>query len=79
MDYPSKEEEKLIVRHNISSKGFPKANTVVSVEEILKAKEAERPSYIIKKGLNSKGKSIFIMTRAPRSRDALAIIGPWSC
>ena len=49
LDYPTKEEEQLIVRANISSSGFPKANTVVSVDEILKAKELVKEVYLDEK------------------------------
>lgn len=49
LDYPSKEEEKLIVRHNISSKGFPKANSVVTIDQILKAKELVKEIYLDEK------------------------------
>jgi MoxR-like ATPase len=49
LDYPSKEEEKLIVRQNISAKGFPKANPVVSIEQILKAKELVKEIYLDEK------------------------------
>lgn len=49
LDYPSKEEEQLIVRANISSAGFPKANTVVTVDEILKAKELVKEVYLDEK------------------------------
>ena len=49
LDYPSKEEEKLIVRHNISAKGFPKANSVVSVDQILRAKELVKEIYLDEK------------------------------
>lgn len=49
LDYPTKEEEKLIVRQNISSKGFPKAETVVSLEQILKAKELVKEVYLDEK------------------------------
>jgi len=49
LDYPSKEEEKLIVRHNISPQGFPKPNAVVSVEEILTAKELVKEVYLDEK------------------------------
>ncbi len=49
LDYPSKEEEKLIVRHNISPNGFPKANSVVSIEQILKAKELVKEIYLDEK------------------------------
>lgn len=49
LDYPSKEEEKLIVRHNISSQGFPKANPVVTIDQILKAKELVKEIYLDEK------------------------------
>lgn len=49
LDYPSREEEKLIIRHNISSKGFPKANKVVSLEQILKAKKLVKEVYLDEK------------------------------
>ncbi|MBK9191664.1 MAG: MoxR family ATPase [Crocinitomicaceae bacterium] len=49
MGYPTKEEEKLIVRQNISAQGFPKANTVVSVEQILRAKELVKEVYLDEK------------------------------
>ncbi|MFT4600734.1 MAG: MoxR-like ATPase [Arenicella sp.] len=49
LDYPTKEEEKLIVRHNISPEGFPKPETVVSLEEILKAKELVKEVYLDEK------------------------------
>jgi MoxR-like ATPase len=49
LDYPTKEEEKLIVRYNINPQGFPKAKTVVSVEEILAAKELVKEVYLDEK------------------------------
>jgi MoxR-like ATPase len=49
LGYPTKEEEKIIVRHNISSKGFPKANEVVNIEQILKAKELVKDVYLDEK------------------------------
>lgn len=49
LDYPTKEEEKLIVRYNINSGGFPKPKTVVSVEQILKAKELVKEVYLDEK------------------------------
>ena len=35
IDYPKKEEEKMIIRHNLA-KTFPTANTVVTIKEIIK-------------------------------------------
>lgn len=49
LDYPSKEEEQRIVRQNISAAGFPKANAVVTVEQILKAKELVKEIYLDEK------------------------------
>ncbi|MCH2233012.1 MAG: AAA family ATPase [Crocinitomicaceae bacterium] len=49
LDYPSKEEEKLIVRHNISPQGFPKPNVVVSLDEILRAKDLVKEIYLDEK------------------------------
>ena len=49
MGYPTKEEEKLIVRQNISPQGFPKANTVVSIEQILRAKDLVKEVYLDEK------------------------------
>lgn len=49
MDYPTKEEEKLIVRQNISPKGFPKANNIISVDQILRAKELVKEVYLDEK------------------------------
>ncbi|MBD3636939.1 MAG: AAA family ATPase [Crocinitomicaceae bacterium] len=49
LDYPSKEEEKLIVRQNISAEGFPKASTVVDIKEILEAKALVKEVYLDEK------------------------------
>jgi len=49
LDYPTKEEEKLIVRQNISKEGFQKVNNVVTVEQILKAKELVKEVYLDEK------------------------------
>src|SRR5690606_27221312 len=49
LDYPSKEEEKMIVRQNISAQGFPKANSVVSIEQIIKAKDLVKEVYLDEK------------------------------
>ena len=48
IDYPKKEEEKLIVRHN-SAKSFPTANSVVKIESILKARELVKEVYMDEK------------------------------
>ena len=49
LDYPKKEEEKLIIRSNISSQPFPKPNAVISPEQILKAREVVREVYMDEK------------------------------
>ena len=49
LGYPTKEEEKLIVRHNISPAGFPKVNKTVSLDQILKAKELVKEVYLDEK------------------------------
>lgn len=46
--YPSKEEEKLIIRQNISNE-FPTINPVISTEEILKARKSVREVYMDEK------------------------------
>ncbi|WP_066758331.1 AAA family ATPase [Crocinitomix algicola] len=49
LDYPTKEEEQQIIRHNISSKGFPKAKPVVTIDQIRKAKELVKEIYLDEK------------------------------
>ncbi len=49
LDYPKKEEEKLIIRSNISSKPFPKPNPVINPDQILKAREVVREVYMDEK------------------------------
>ena len=49
LDYPKKDEEKLIIRHNVSSAGFPTPNKVVSPETILKAREIVKQVYMDEK------------------------------
>ena len=49
LDYPSKAEEQEIVRKSISTAGFPKANAVVSIDQILKAKELVKEIYLDEK------------------------------
>ena len=48
IDYPSIEEEKLIIRENLQN-GLPQVNPVVSSEEILKARDVVRQVYIDEK------------------------------
>lgn len=49
LDYPKREEEKLIIRNNISPDGFPKPNEVCTPDEITKAREAVRKVYMDEK------------------------------
>jgi len=49
LGYPTKEEEKQIVRQSISSTGFPKAASVVSLDQIIKAKELVKEVYLDEK------------------------------
>ncbi len=46
--YPSKEEEKMIVRQNITGE-FPKANPVIKTEEIIRARNVVREVYMDEK------------------------------
>ncbi len=48
IDYPKKEEEKLILRQNIN-KSFPTVNKVARVEDIVKAREVVREVYLDEK------------------------------
>ena len=49
LDYPTKEDEKLIVRQNISAKGFPQATSVVTIDQILAAKDLVKEVYLDEK------------------------------
>jgi MoxR-like ATPase len=49
LDYPKKEEEKLIVRSNIQSTPFPSANKVVSPADIVKARATVKEVYLDEK------------------------------
>jgi len=49
LDYPKMEEEKLIVRQNISKESYPEPNTVIAPEDILKARETVREVYLDEK------------------------------
>ena len=48
VNYPKKEEEKLIIRMN-NSGTFPKANAVIKPEDIIKAREVVREVYMDEK------------------------------
>lgn len=49
LDYPKKEEEKLIIRQNVTLKEFPKTKIVLKPEDILKAREVVRQVYMDEK------------------------------
>ena len=48
ISYPEKEEEKLIIRNNIA-KTFHKANTVLKIEDVIKARELVKEVYMDEK------------------------------
>ena len=48
IDYPKKEEEKLIVRQNME-KAFPKASTILKPEDIIRAREVVKYVYMDEK------------------------------
>ncbi len=48
IDYPSMEEEKLIVRENLA-KDFPTANTVLKTDDIIRARNVVREVYMDEK------------------------------
>lgn len=49
LDYPKKDEEKLIIRQNVALKEFPKAKTIIKPEAIIKAKDIVRQVYMDEK------------------------------
>ncbi len=49
LPYPKREEEKLIIRANVSSKGMNKASKVITPEQILKAREVVKKIYMDEK------------------------------
>ena len=48
IDYPEKDEEKLIIRHNLAT-SFPKANKVLSKDAIIKARKVVKQVYMDEK------------------------------
>ena len=48
IDYPKKEEEKLIMRHNLA-KEFPQAKTILKTESIISAREVVKDVYMDEK------------------------------
>ncbi len=49
LGYPNKEEEKRIIRANISAHGMPRPNAIISPEEILSARKVVRQVYMDEK------------------------------
>lgn len=49
LDYPEKEEEKRIIRQNLSLSGMPKANPVITPEQIVNARGAVKQVYLDEK------------------------------
>lgn len=49
LDYPKKEEEKLIIRSNVSKEGMTKINKIISPEDIIRAREIVREIYLDEK------------------------------
>lgn len=49
LDYPKKEEEKIIIRNNISPAGMPKPNKVLNPEKIMSARKIVRQVYLDEK------------------------------
>lgn len=49
LDYPKKDHEKLIIRNNISSAGFPKPDAIINPEQIIKARGVVREVYMDEK------------------------------
>jgi len=49
LDYPKREEEKLIIRSNLAKDGMPKANKIISPDDIIRARSAVREVYMDEK------------------------------
>ncbi len=65
LDYPKIEDEKQIIRMNVSSADFPKPNPVCKPEDILKARSAVRQVYMDEK-IEQYIVDIVYATRVPR-------------
>ena len=48
IDYPKKDEEKIIIRHNLA-KTFPTANSILKTESIIRARELVKEVYMDEK------------------------------
>ncbi|MBP5634867.1 MAG: AAA family ATPase, partial [Bacteroidales bacterium] len=71
VDYPKKEEERLIVRMN-NSGTFPKANPVVSPEDIVRARDVVRDVYMDEK-IERYIVDIVYATRTPQDYDLASL------
>lgn len=49
LDYPKPDEEKLVIRRNVSPEGFPKPNIILKKEQILKARSIVKQIYMDEK------------------------------
>lgn len=49
LDYPKKEEERLIIRQNLKKEGMPKASPILHPEDILRARQVVREVYMDEK------------------------------
>lgn len=49
VDYPTKAEEQLIIRQNVQGAPFPKVGQVVSIQEVLQARDLTRQIYMDEK------------------------------
>ncbi len=67
INYPKKEEEVLIIRQNLA-KSFPKANTVLSTEAIIKARQVVKDVYMDEK-IEKYIVDIVFATRFPEQYD----------
>lgn len=77
LDYPTKEEEKKIIRQNISQQKFPEAKQVVSPEDIIKARQLVREVYLDEK-IEKYIVDIVYATRTPQDyglKDLAPLIG----
>ncbi|HRP88765.1 MAG TPA: AAA family ATPase [Edaphocola sp.] len=66
INYPQKEEERLIIRQNLNPEGMPKVRPVVSVQEILEARHLVREVYMDEK-IEQYILDIVFATREPKN------------
>ncbi len=67
IDYPKRDEEKLIVRQNIA-KSFPKVSTILKPEDIIRAREVVKDVYVDEK-IEKYVVDIVFATRYPEEYD----------